>query len=251
VIDLGLRLEDVRANDLASEDVSYGRSDPTENLRRNGATADEIAYLCSDDATDTYVGKRVELNAFTSGDLIRWVEGKLEAQGVQKVVPDREVLLQAYQRAYEQHLLRRRVRQLRQEVHEVAKGVELPADLAAWVQGRVEANRTLPWDRAVKTYACRRIEQKQKLNRPNESPHFLQVGPGRSVFCASRSGECAGRSQIHSPHSLHSPQHEPDPGAGECGECGECVWPPSRAPGRGRWPRRGSGAPSQKIRSNG
>jgi hypothetical protein len=159
VIDLGLRLVDVEENDLDSEDVSYGKSDPTDNLTRNGATGDEIAFLCSDRHEHGYVGRRVELNAFASGDLLRWIEEKLEEQGIKKVVPNPEVLLQAYRLAYEQQLLRRRMRQLSQEVHEVAKGIALPEDLAAWVQGQVEADRALPWDRAINTFAARRVEQ--------------------------------------------------------------------------------------------
>jgi hypothetical protein len=158
VIDLGLRLEDVRQNHLASEDVSYGRSDPTENLRRNGAKAAEIAYLCSAGSGPGYAGQRVELNAFTSGDLITWVEGKLEDQRVKKVVPNREVLLQAYRLAYEQQLLRRRMRQVRQEVHEIAKDIQLPKGLAAWVKRQVKRDRTLPWDSVVHLYASRRAD---------------------------------------------------------------------------------------------
>jgi hypothetical protein len=156
VIDLGLRLEDVRQNRLDSEDVSYGRSDPAENLRRNGATPEEIAYLCSEGAEHGYAGQRVELNAFTSGDLIAWIEGKLAAQGVQKVVPDREVLLQAYRLAYEQQLLRRRMREVRREVQEVAKDIQLPKDLTSWVKRQIQRDRTLPWDDVVTPYASRR-----------------------------------------------------------------------------------------------
>lgn len=161
VTDLGLRLVDVRRNRLASEEVSYGRSDPTENLRRNGATPEEIAFLCSPDHAQGYSGQRVELNAFTSGDLIAWIEGKLEQHGVQKVVPNPAILHQAYRLAYEQQLLRRRMRQVRQEVHEVAQRIDLPGDLADWVQRRLERDRALPWDQAVHFYASRRVEQAQ------------------------------------------------------------------------------------------
>jgi len=156
VIDLGLRLQDVQQHQLASEDVSYGRSDPRENLRRNGAKPEEIAYLCSDSIMQGYGGQRVELNAFTSGDLIAWVEGKLEAQKVKKVVPNRAVLLQAYRLAYEQQLLRHRMRQVRQEVHEIAKDIKLPKDFSAWVKSQVQRDRTLPWDRVVQIHASRR-----------------------------------------------------------------------------------------------
>jgi hypothetical protein len=44
VIDLGLRLEDVEAHELEAEGVHHG-SDPAANLRENGATAEEIAFL--------------------------------------------------------------------------------------------------------------------------------------------------------------------------------------------------------------
>lgn len=75
VIDLGLRLPDVEQWRLESESVSYGDSDPTDNLRENGATETEIDYLCdTGDDWRRYSGQRVELNAFASGDLIAWIE---------------------------------------------------------------------------------------------------------------------------------------------------------------------------------
>ena len=43
VVDLGLRLEDVKQWGLDSEEVHYGKTDPTDNLRDNGATDEEIA----------------------------------------------------------------------------------------------------------------------------------------------------------------------------------------------------------------
>lgn len=89
VIDLGLRLADVEQWGLESEDVLYGKSDPRPNLRANGATDKEIDFLCSaGDQWRGYRGRRVELNAFTSGDLIKWSEYKLEANGIAKVIPD-------------------------------------------------------------------------------------------------------------------------------------------------------------------
>ena len=52
-------------------------------LRENGATEEEIEFL---------VENRVELNAFTSRGLVDWIERKLEAAGVCKVVPASETL---------------------------------------------------------------------------------------------------------------------------------------------------------------
>jgi hypothetical protein len=86
VIDVGLRLEDVRKHQLQAERVCYGKSNPSPNLRENGATEAEIAFLCSERLA--YAGQRVELNAFTSDALIAWLEGKLKEHGIRKVVPD-------------------------------------------------------------------------------------------------------------------------------------------------------------------
>ena len=53
------------------------------NLRKNGATAEEIEFLLSE---------RVELNALASDELVDFIEGKLDALGIGKVVPDEETL---------------------------------------------------------------------------------------------------------------------------------------------------------------
>jgi hypothetical protein len=99
VINLGLGLADVEENSLESETVSYGRSDPTYNLRENGATEAEIQFLCRGRNYSGYYGARVELNAFTSDRLVHWIEAKLQQHGIQKVVPDDETLQAAYRRA--------------------------------------------------------------------------------------------------------------------------------------------------------
>src|SRR5262249_41602138 len=82
VYDLGLRLSDVQQWDLQSETVSYGSSDPMPNLRENGATPDEIRFLSSGPVHfQNRTGKRVELNAFTSDQFVKWLESKLQAHG--------------------------------------------------------------------------------------------------------------------------------------------------------------------------
>ena len=94
-VDLGLRLEDVEAHNLAKEAVQHKRGKVLltsraailafigPNLRRNGATEEEIEFL---------IRHRVELNAFTSGELVRYTEAKLDAAGVAKVTPREETL---------------------------------------------------------------------------------------------------------------------------------------------------------------
>ncbi len=140
VIDLGLRLEDIQAYGLEPEEVGL-RSDPTENLLKNGATHEEAEYLGQ--------GKRVELNAFASGDLVRWVESKLEGVGITKVVPDGQVLEQAYRSQIADLHVRLRMGRLIQEARVYADNVDLPGDLRQNVLARLDADRSLPWDAAV------------------------------------------------------------------------------------------------------
>jgi hypothetical protein len=58
------------------------------NLRLNGATDAEINFL---------LDRRVELNAFPSDRLVRFVERKLTAHGVRKVRPSTMLLQKTYQ----------------------------------------------------------------------------------------------------------------------------------------------------------
>ena len=83
VIDMGLRIEDVKKYDLVSEPAPFS-GDPDRvrvNLMDNGATPEEIEFLLSE---------RVELNAFASDEFIEWIEGMLREHGVQKIIPDDE-----------------------------------------------------------------------------------------------------------------------------------------------------------------
>jgi hypothetical protein len=56
-----------------------------------------------------WIGERVELNAMTSDQLIAWLERKLAEIGVQKVIPDRDALANAYRRAVRQKQSKRRL----------------------------------------------------------------------------------------------------------------------------------------------
>jgi DNA topoisomerase VI subunit B len=100
VVDLGLRLADVRAMHLESEPVTYdSHVDPRINLRECGATEEECNFLVRRSLAGGWIGDRVELNAMTSDQFVAWLEGKLEEVGVTKVVPDRDTLAHAYRRA--------------------------------------------------------------------------------------------------------------------------------------------------------
>jgi len=155
VIDLGLRLDDVQRLNLPAEEVLHGKSDPTANLVENGATPEEIEFLCRgwESSNGGYWGERVELNAFTSDALVGWIEGKLDALGIKKIVPDDATLEQAFRRAAEAHYINEHSREIENAAREHAERIEVPGDLGARVQDQLQQDREKPWDAAVGTLA--------------------------------------------------------------------------------------------------
>jgi DNA topoisomerase VI subunit B len=139
VIDLGLRLSDVRG--LQSERVSDKGSEATRraNLRRNGATEEEIEFL---------LHRRVELNAMTSRQLVAFVERKLQEHGIGKVVPKSAKLVDAYRlfaRGREaEHIISRELKKLNG-----GSEVKVPRDLQVKVRTYLKKHPTMRWDEAV------------------------------------------------------------------------------------------------------
>jgi hypothetical protein len=155
VIDLGLRLADVQQWHLPGESVSFGRSDPTRNLQENGATADEISYLCNGD-----IGRRVELNAFTSDQFIAWLEGKLAAHGAKKVVPSAEILTRAYRRALYATLIQRAVDDMHESVRRRVEAMKVPTGLVQHVKKALNAHRERPWDAVIAEMVVKQLDKR-------------------------------------------------------------------------------------------
>jgi hypothetical protein len=150
VIDLGLRLEDVEKWKLQAEPCSVGKSDPTDNLRENGATDEEIAFLCSDSNWRNYSGQRVELNAFSSGDLLKWIETKLAAQRIKKIIPEAETLEAAYRRAAVTNIVDKQLEEIIQDAHQEVDARRVsPSRIARDVKTRLQQSPATSWDQAV------------------------------------------------------------------------------------------------------
>jgi hypothetical protein len=147
VVDLGLRLEDVEDSELETEDVVH-RSDPARNLRENGATAEEIAFLRT---------RRVELNAFASADFVAWIERKLEQHGVTKVVPHQDALMLAYRRSVASRYVASRLRSAIDEARRHAAESAVPDDLTTLVATGLRGDPALSWDDVIQRLAMRRI----------------------------------------------------------------------------------------------
>jgi hypothetical protein len=154
VIDLGLRLEDVRRWELEPEDVVYGKSDPRPNLYRNGATEEEVDFLCSSRGGyySGYKGQRVELNMFTGDDLVTWIGGKLVKNGVKKIVPDESTLAVNYRLALESYLMRSRLQrveaEIRKQVAEEVRKTQVPK-LQSKVTKELKQVPTMSWNSVV------------------------------------------------------------------------------------------------------
>ena len=146
----------MKARKLESETVHYGKSDPTWNLRENGATREETAFLCQGSSYQGYQGKRVELNAFTSAELVQWIESKLKKLGVKKVVPESEQLERAYRRALEIRLLNDRLEELREDAGKRVEETRVPRGLRRRIERRLKANPEMPWDAAVALEAAKK-----------------------------------------------------------------------------------------------
>ena len=149
IIDLGFRLEDVEG--LETEDESYGSNvDPRVNLIESGSTEEEAAFLRSGGRPKLWEGRRVELNAMTSKQLIDWLEKKLQDHGVKKVVPDEDVLKKAYVNAYKAAKIRDEVDKI---VNQFDEEVQIPEDLRPQIEKSISGTAQ-SWDFAVKRLAA-------------------------------------------------------------------------------------------------
>ena len=153
VIDFGLRLEDVQQYGLQSEDYELGKSNPSHNLSENGATEEEIGFLCTGrghGGYGHYVGRRVELNAFTSEDFIEWIESKLHQHDVEKVIPDAQTLEAAYRRAAVKLTLDKRLARFVDRAEAKADQMALNHDrIIRRVETVMKDDPTLSWDEAI------------------------------------------------------------------------------------------------------
>ena len=154
VIDLGLRLSDVEQFSLASEDVYYRMESYSlrQNLRKNGADDEEIDFLTS---------QRVELNAFSSGDLIEWLESKFEEHGIEKVIPAPERLAEAYRHTIEARYIEEKADALLDEAGEYAKAQPAPDNLADLVAAKMAETDSLAWDDAIRDVAADLDEEEE------------------------------------------------------------------------------------------
>jgi hypothetical protein len=143
IIDLGLRLDDVM--ELGLEGMSEEVFDKgtisarSRNLSMNGASLAEIKFLLK---------RRVELNAMTSDQLISFVEKKLAAYGVKKIIPDDDMLADAYRAFARGEGVQNIVDRVLAEAEE-DDDLDIPDTLRDQVAELLRLNPTWRWDQAI------------------------------------------------------------------------------------------------------
>ena len=139
VTDLGLRLEDIAGLEREpAANTNTRTSTLRAQLAENGATEAEIDILLSE---------RVELNAMTSDALIAMIERKLKDYGLEKVVPDDDLLGKAYQKFHRSKELREEFEELESEFQE--SEIKVPKNLRNRVRAMLKRHPDLRWDDAI------------------------------------------------------------------------------------------------------
>jgi hypothetical protein len=166
VIDLGLRLEDIAG--LEREPAAATRTSKSilrDQLAENGAINAEIEIL---------LDGRVELNAMASDALIGMIERKLKNYGLEKVVPDDDLLAKTYREFHRSQQLREKFEEMRKQFKEEEEGqdheIEVPQNLKEQVRGVLDNHGDLRWDDAIqivldKTQLEHVREEKQKAKK--------------------------------------------------------------------------------------
>jgi hypothetical protein len=137
VIDLGLRLADVQKYHLKGERCNFKGSFPADSP----CTEEEKAYLSS--------GRRIELNEFTSPQLVECLESKLDAvfQG-KRLLPADDILEQAYRRALVVAQLNQTIEQVKNAAVATARARDLPQHLRQRLEKSLQEDPRA-WDQAL------------------------------------------------------------------------------------------------------
>ena len=97
--------------------------------------------------------RRVELNALTSPQMIEFIERKLKANHIEKIVPSEESLAEAYRLFTRNAKVQEVVDEAIQEIDGDEDEIEVPVDLEKRVRDYLVKHPTVRWDQAVQEIA--------------------------------------------------------------------------------------------------
>lgn len=167
VIDLGIHFDDIEPYDIADESVS-GEDDWVPLLEElaledEKITDEAIAYLVAEQwqapsrrknrrgkIVTHWRGRRAELNGLIGQTFIDFIEEKLKAAKVKKLIPDDELLADTYRHGIEIQELNRRIEKLVDAFFQEERDeVQVPDDLREQVEQALRDNREQSWDLAL------------------------------------------------------------------------------------------------------
>lgn len=149
VTDLGLRLEDAQQYGLQSEECKFSGHFASDSI----CTKEEKDFLRS--------GERVELNSFTSPQFVEWLESKLRQHLPSRLVPDDDVLLDAYRRALAIAEINEAMEQATAEAIENANAAAIPKTLRRQLKKLMKDSPDAgAWDKALYQLAQKHLEDK-------------------------------------------------------------------------------------------
>jgi DNA topoisomerase VI subunit B len=175
VNDIGLRWADIDDQELW--DFAEPHSDRgtewkrTRNMHQNSATKQEIEFL---------LHKRIELNAMTSRQFLDFIERKLIAAGVKKIVPGDRLLRETYRAIVRGDLIREAFEDARAEVEEETETVVIHANLKAEVEALLKKEPTLRWDAAVARIARIDSAASAPRTRPAKAARLAKAAAQRA-----------------------------------------------------------------------
>jgi Topoisomerase 6 subunit A/Spo11, Toprim domain len=159
VHDLGIDFADIEPWDIQDESVS-DEDDFVPLLRELGCSEEEIDYLVAEQwqapserknrrgQTATFwSGRRAELNGLIGQDFIDYIEAKLDALEIEKLLPTDEWLRAAYSHILNVNALNGEIEQLVSDWK--AEEREAPADLRERLSEKLRRDREMPWDLAL------------------------------------------------------------------------------------------------------
>lgn len=118
-------------------------------FKRHGATQDEIDFLLQGSCGSRIVGKRVELNAIASNELIAFIDSGSEEHGVRKIIPEDDILELPARRMLERQMVLQALTELLPNIRKQAAETILPDDLRRRLQEQFNNLPELPWDAAI------------------------------------------------------------------------------------------------------
>jgi hypothetical protein len=87
----------------------------------------------------------------TSGQFVEFIEDKLSENGVTKVLPNTDVMVEHARRLLERRLAADLVKKMTVEIAARAQSVKLPPDLSDIIDAELREHPDLAWDAAVAT----------------------------------------------------------------------------------------------------